>query len=76
MKCHPGKLCEEAHGSVPPWWDDEWPLPNERAYSEDVLVIAGVISTMPPFDHYHPAYALPIARAVVEAQARQRDEQR
>lgn len=50
---------------VPPWADGEMPDPN--LYVESELFVAGAISTFPPFNHFHPAWALPVARQALYA---------
>jgi hypothetical protein len=36
-------------------------------YVESEAFVAGAISTLPPFDKFHPAWALPIARQALDA---------
>jgi hypothetical protein len=49
----------------PPWASG--PLPDPRSYIESELFVAGALSTMEPFRHYHPAECLPYARRALEA---------
>lgn len=49
----------------PPWATGE--APDLNAYMESELYVAGALSTMPPFDQYHPAWALPFARQALDA---------
>lgn len=49
----------------PPWADG--PPPALDAYMESELFVAGAISTLPPFDKFHPAWALPVARQALDA---------
>lgn len=49
----------------PPWADGS--LPDMNLYTELELFVAGRLSTMAPFARYHPAWALPFARAALEA---------
>ena len=52
-------------GECPPWATGD--TPDTRAYMESELFVAGALSTMPPFDKYHPAWALPFARQALDA---------
>lgn len=49
----------------PPWADDD--MPNPDRYAESELFVAGALSTMPPFDQYHPSWCLPFARQALDA---------
>ena len=49
----------------PPWATG--PIPDVNSYLESEAFVAGAISTMEPFCHYHPAWALPIARQALDA---------
>jgi len=49
----------------PPWADG--PEPDLRLYTELELFVGGALSTMEPFAHHHPAWALPFARRALEA---------
>lgn len=51
--------------SDPPWAIG--PVPDAHHYAESELFVAGALSTMPPFAAHHPAWALPFARAAIEA---------
>ena len=53
-----------AEADTPPWMTE---MPEPSFYAGAELAIAGALSTMPPFDRYHPAYALPYARRALEA---------
>ena len=57
----------DAAPRVPPWATDE--LPDVGMYAESELFVAGALSTMPPFDVWHPAWALPFARRALWALA-------
>lgn len=48
----------------PPWAPEE---PEPEAYSPLELRVAGAMSTEPPFNAYHPAWALPMARVALRA---------
>ena len=50
---------------TPPW--AEGPAPDPNLYVESERFVAGALSTLPPFDHYHPAWALPHARQALDA---------
>ena len=41
--------------------------PDSRAYTEAEIAVAGALSTLDPFAAYHPCWALPHARTVLEA---------
>lgn len=43
------------------------PAPDTKLYVESEMVVAGALSTMPPFNNHHPAYALPFARTALDA---------
>lgn len=49
----------------PPWATG--PEPDLHLYTELELFVAGALSTMEPFAHFHPAWALPFARRSLEA---------
>jgi hypothetical protein len=49
----------------PPWADG--PMPDIGRYMASELFVAGALSTMPPFDKHHPAWALPFARQALNA---------
>lgn len=49
----------------PPWADGD--MPDTNLYVESELFVAGSLSTLPPFDKYHPAWALPHARQALYA---------
>lgn len=55
------------HGEfpVPPWGPDD--LPDVHLYTESEAFVAGALSTLPPFDKFHPAWALPHARQALDA---------
>lgn len=57
-------LLEQA-SPAPPWATG--PIPDTDLYVESELFVAGAISTQPPFNTYHPAWALPIARQALDA---------
>lgn len=42
-------------------------MPDPNLYVESELFVAGALSTMPPFDVHHPAWALPFARQALYA---------
>jgi hypothetical protein len=48
-----------------PWRDGD--LPDLRLATEAEAYVAGALSTMPPFDKYHPAEALPFAQMAIKA---------
>lgn len=50
---------------IPPWAD--YPMPDPLAFVESERFVAGAISTLPPFDQYHPSWALPHARQALDA---------
>lgn len=50
---------------IPPWADCL--TPETSKYVESELFVAGRLATMAPFAAYHPAWALPFARAALEA---------
>ena len=62
MSAIPDANTEDAQ---PPWADG--PMPDTSKYVESELFVAGAISTMPPFQHFHPAWCLPIARQALHA---------
>jgi hypothetical protein len=47
------------------WADGE--IPDSALYVESERFVAGALSTLPPFDRFHPQWALPHARAALEA---------
>jgi hypothetical protein len=49
----------------PPWVKGD--IPNVNSYLSSEKFVAGAISTLEPFRHYHPQWALPIARRALEA---------
>lgn len=49
-----------------PSWADG-PCPDPNVYMESEVFVAGSLSTMAPFDVFHPAWALPFARDALEA---------
>lgn len=49
----------------PPWADGQ--IPDPHLYVESEQFVAGALSTMPPFDRYHPAWCLPFARLALDA---------
>lgn len=51
----------------PPWVERLDDLPDTTTYLESERWVAGAISTMRPFNRYHPAWALPIARRALDA---------
>ena len=51
----------------PGWVDDDAEAPEPHSYVESELVVAGALSTMPPFSSLHPAWALPFARRALDA---------
>lgn len=51
----------------PPWVSDDAELPDSVPYISSEQFVAGAISVLPPFDKYHPAWALPIARRALDA---------
>lgn len=53
------------HRGAPPWGSE--PAPDPRGYWPIECFMAGAISTQPPFDKYHPSWALPIARVALTA---------
>lgn len=56
----------EAQGR--PWWVAEGAeLPDIAKYAESEVFVAGALSTLPPFDHYHPQWCLPLARQAIDA---------
>lgn len=55
----------QADDSVTAMFDG--PAPDPNLFFEAECFVAGAISTMPPFDQHHPAYALPYARVALEA---------
>lgn len=50
---------------TPPWATG--PPPDPKIYMDSELFVAGALSTLPPFDHFHPAWALPHARLALDA---------
>lgn len=50
----------------PPPWAPATP-PDMSAATDLELAVTGAISTVPPFDVHHPAWALPIARTAIDA---------
>ena len=56
---------DNAPAGDPPWADGD--IPDLNLYTELELFVAGRLSTMDPFAQHHPAWALPFARAALEA---------
>lgn len=57
-----------ADGNGDPWWMPEGTeIPDAKKYVESERFVAGALSTLPPFDHYHPQWCLPLARQAIEA---------
>jgi hypothetical protein len=52
---------------VPPWLDPRAALPDPDEFLPSEQFMAGAISTMPPFNKFHPAWCLPIAKRALEA---------
>lgn len=50
---------------TPPWTTGR--IPTVDNYLESEVFVAGAISTLPPFDQYHPAWCLPVARQALDA---------
>lgn len=50
-----------------PVWSTSAVAPDPKRYSEAERVIAGALSTLPPFSAHHPVWALPHARVAIEA---------
>jgi hypothetical protein len=51
----------------PPWVDADTEAPDTKNFSSAELFVAGALSTMPPFDVYHPGWALPFAAEALRA---------
>lgn len=63
-------IAPPVHGSgradeVPPW--AVGPIPPLDRYQESEVFVAGALSTLPPFDRFHPQWALPFARQALDA---------
>jgi hypothetical protein len=54
------------HVTPTPEWA-EGDMPDPKLYLESECFVAGAISTLPPFDKFHPAWALPAARQALDA---------
>ena len=57
----------ENNQRTPTWVDETAVVPDSREYTELELKIAGLLSTLPPFNSFHPAWALPQARIIVQS---------
>lgn len=66
MSPNPSSVAGWDAPDVPPPWAEGDP-PDLSLYMESELAVAGAISTMPPFASHHPAWALPFARAALDA---------
>ena len=51
----------------PPWVSDADASPESTNYMESERVVAGALSTMPPFNVWHPEWCLPFARVALDA---------
>jgi hypothetical protein len=58
-------MTEQSGELMPPWADGE--VPSVSTYLESECFVAGALSTLPPFDKFHPAWALPHARQALDA---------
>jgi len=54
-----------ANPNPPPWATGD--MPDSNLYVESERFVAGALSTLPPLDAYHPAWALPFARQALRA---------
>jgi hypothetical protein len=52
---------------TPAWLPADTEPPDPRMYVESEQFVAGALSTMPPFNVMHPAWALPFARQALDA---------
>jgi len=49
----------------PPWAKGD--IPKAEEYLSSECFVAGAISTLEPFRHFHPAWCLPVARQALDA---------
>ncbi len=65
--CSCGSVADCCTPSNPPWVEPDAPMPEIAGALSSELFVAGALSTMPPFDRFHPAWALPFARKALDA---------
>ncbi len=65
--CSCGGSCDRYAPWNPPWVEPDAPTPTIEGALSSELFVAGALSTMPPFDEFHPAWALPFARKALDA---------
>lgn len=51
----------------PSWVTDDEPMPDPQLCDPLEAFVAGALSTLPPFDVHHPAWAIPHAKQALRA---------